>query len=286
MKMRNAVMAAALSGPLVLLAGDFWRDKEPSQWSSEEVNQILTKSPWAKQVTASSNENGGGGRGNRGGMGGPGMGGGGMGGPGMGGPGMGGPGMGGPGMGGPGMGGGGLGGPGTGGGGWGGRRGGTDRRGDEREAARKLTVRWESAAPVREALVKSESADASKFADWSKDYYVVTVSGLPPMGQHRRRGGDDDQQPPDPDRAKEMQERMQERLKQTTTLKVKDKTVAPERIETFESPSGRTLAFLFPRTANILPDDKEVSFATSMGPMEIKSKFALKEMQFKGKLEL
>ena len=150
----------------------------------------------------------------------------------------------------------------------------------------KVTVRWESAAPVHAALLKSEVADASKFADWSKDYYVVTVSGLPQWGQHQRGGDDTDQQPPDPDRAKEMQERMQERMKQSTSLKLKSRTIGPERVETIDSPGGHTLVFLFPRTSNILADDKEVTFATSMGRMELHSKFTLKEMQFKDKLEL
>jgi len=49
---------------------------------------------------------------------------------------------------------------------------------------------------------------------------------------------------------------------------------------------GRTFVFLFPRTANVLEDDKEVTFLTSMGRMEVRSKFALKEMNFRGKLEL
>jgi hypothetical protein len=182
------------------------------------------------------------------------------------------------------------GGGGMGGGGWGGGRGGGGggrSRGGQGMQNVKVTVRWESAAPVHAALLKSEAADASKFADWSKDYYVVTVIGLPQMGQ-RPRGGDDNdqQQQPDPDRAKEMQERMQDHMKQSTSLKLKSRTIAPERVETLESPGGRTLVFLFPRTSNILADDKEVTFATSMGRMEIHSKFSLKEMQFKDKLEL
>lgn len=275
MKMRNAVMTAALSCPLVLLAGDFWHDKDPSQWSSDEVNQMLANSPWAKQVTASFNQEGSGGRGGgMGGGGGMGRGGGGWGG---GGGGMGGGGWGG--------GGGGMGGGGWGGGGGGMGRGGGGRGQSQGGPALKVTVRWESAAPVHEALVKSEAADVSKFTDWSKDYYVVTVSGLPQMGQNRR-GDNADQEQQDPDRAKEMQQRMLDRAKQNTALKLKNRSVAPERVESIDSPGGRTLVFLFPRTANILTDDKELSFMSSMGRMEIRSKFALKEMMFKGKLEL
>src|SRR5581483_4949258 len=77
---------------------DFWDKKPPSEWTSEEIEKLTTKSPWAKQVSAQMAAGGGGGAGG-GGRGG--MGGGGMGGPRIGGiPGMGGPRMGGGGMGG------------------------------------------------------------------------------------------------------------------------------------------------------------------------------------------
>lgn len=48
--------------------GEFWDDKQPSEWSEKEVQRMLTKSPWAKEVNLEVT----GGRGGRG-MGGPGM---------------------------------------------------------------------------------------------------------------------------------------------------------------------------------------------------------------------
>ena len=56
---------------------DFWETKPSSDWSSEEVDRMITKSPWAKDVTVTSGNraggpgNGGGGR-SRGGLGFPG----------------------------------------------------------------------------------------------------------------------------------------------------------------------------------------------------------------------
>jgi hypothetical protein len=44
---------AAGFGRLYAFSSDFWNKKEPSEWSSEEINQLTTKSPWAKEVTAS-----------------------------------------------------------------------------------------------------------------------------------------------------------------------------------------------------------------------------------------
>jgi hypothetical protein len=31
---------------------DFWNKKDPDQWSSDEIRKLLTRSPWAKEVTA------------------------------------------------------------------------------------------------------------------------------------------------------------------------------------------------------------------------------------------
>src|ERR1035438_7884902 len=76
---------------LYAASSDFWNKKEPAEWSSEEIDRLVTKSPWARQVNASSaamsrqSGGSGGGSGNGGGMGDPGIGGGGGGYPGGGG---------------------------------------------------------------------------------------------------------------------------------------------------------------------------------------------------------
>src|ERR1017187_5849973 len=46
---------------------DFWNKKDASGWSSAEAHQLMTKSPWAKQVTAYAPGGGGGSRGGAGG---------------------------------------------------------------------------------------------------------------------------------------------------------------------------------------------------------------------------
>src|SRR5947209_6883793 len=43
--------------PLLLLAGDFWQDKEPSDWTGKDVKRMLTKSPWAKDASVSGGMN-------------------------------------------------------------------------------------------------------------------------------------------------------------------------------------------------------------------------------------
>src|ERR1700722_13241542 len=51
-------------------AADFWNKKEPSEWSPQETDMMMTKSPWAKKVHGEIAGGGGGGRGAGGGGGG------------------------------------------------------------------------------------------------------------------------------------------------------------------------------------------------------------------------
>jgi hypothetical protein len=247
--MRKILVSLALAGSLC--AGEFWNDKEPAAWSEKEIERMLTKSPWAKQVTAAmdfSKMRGMGG-GPPGGMGGPGMGGGPPGG-GMGGPGMGGGPPGG-GMGGPGMGGGP---PGMGGGPPGGM------------PEFKATVRWESAAPIRAALKKGAPEEDA-------DLHIVGITGLPMMG----RGGNQEMAA--------RRKQMLEELKTTTSLTGKGKTsVNPTRVHVDESTGA--VYFFFAKSDALTPDAKELTFTTQMGPMEFKAKFAPKEMKYKGQAAL
>lgn len=239
--------------------GKFWNEKEPSAWSENEIDRILTDSPWANETSAEMNfsamQQGGGGMGSRG-MSGPGGGGRGMGGPGMGGPGMGGPGMGGPGMGGPGMGGEAMGGPPGGGG----------------SPQIKALVRWESAAPVRAAL-KNAGADQA--------FYVISVSGLPPVGAGRRPQGREGAPAATPESRQEMEELM----KQSTSLVPKGRAgISPSRID--NSGDGKILFYFAKEGLPLSSNDKQVTFTTRLGPLEIKSKFDLKQMKYRGELAL
>lgn len=124
-------------------AAEFWDEKDSGQWSEKEVERILSRSPWAKQVNASmdfSRMRGGPPGGMPGGMGPGGPGGMGPGGPGGG------------------MGPGGM--PG------GGPPGGMPEI--------KGTIRWESAQPVREAAKVPLPAE-------SQQAYVISLSGMPVM---------------------------------------------------------------------------------------------------------
>jgi len=53
MTRRYAILAGVgFPASLALASGEFWNDKKPSEWSEKEAKKLLTKSPWAKEVTA------------------------------------------------------------------------------------------------------------------------------------------------------------------------------------------------------------------------------------------
>ncbi|MBK9170249.1 MAG: hypothetical protein IPM24_22700 [Bryobacterales bacterium] len=235
--------------PAALLAANFWDIRQPADWTPKEIEKLRSRSPWAKFAGVSM----------KGGAGGGGMRGGGMGGPGMG-----------PG----GMGGGGGMADGEGGGGGGMRRpggmGGSTRMPE-------VTVRWESAAPMQAASSMAESPFARAVAGWAQEHYVIMASGYPAMGGRGRQEGG-----ADPSRAQQMQQR----LLQGTVLKRKGKPpIQAVKMGRITGPEGPLMTFLFPREP-IAIEDKEVSFESAAGPMEIKAKFNLKHMVYGGQLAL
>ena len=142
----------------------------------------------------------------------------------------------------------------------------------------KFLIRWESARPVREASAKIEDANGAKITELSREFYVISTSvGTMPGG--RRGGPDGEEQRPQPDFS-----RMQERMIQTTSLRIKGHdAIPPTKVEVVPTGRGITTLFLFPRSTEFGGDAKEVTFETSMGPMQIKTKFSLKDMMYEGR---
>jgi hypothetical protein len=138
-----------------------------------------------------------------------------------------------------------------------------------------LTVSWRSALPVRQAVAKTKygaeaanSPDAKKLMEEEQKYYLIVVSGLP--GGSGRWG-----------------ERMKEAFLKDTTLSVKGKDpIQLADVKSGGNEQNPVVVFLFPRTAPISEDDKDIEFSTKLGPIAVKQKFHLKDMVFNGKLEL
>ena len=242
--------------------GDFWNKKDPSQWDPEQIDKLLHKSPWAREVTAQlapgerpSGYPGGGGGGYPGGGGGgyPGGGGGGYPRGGLGIPGMGYP----------------RGGMG------GGRRGGPTRQADAYE---KGTVRWESAQPI---LAAQKKPLPEAFAN----HYVISVSGIPLRTSRRRDSQTDDSR--DDSRQTQTQNSQDDdaldNLKQLTILRPKGKDLIQAGVVQRATGGSDYATFLFGFSKESLQfnkADKEVEFETKIGQYLVKTKFDLKAMQY------
>jgi hypothetical protein len=256
---RGMLLFAAASGIESLLYGDdseFWNKKEPSSWSADEVDRLITKSPWAKEVGGSTSRpgrggNAGGGSGGRGGMGGGGRG------IGIGIPGIGGMGI-----------------PGAGGGG---RRGGGRRDNPDGGGAAPVqfngVVRWESAQPILDAM-KTPLPEA--FAD----RYVISVSGIPLSGNERRP----DEEISDAAARKASDDAI-DRIKNLTELVKKGASALQPGVVEQNAISvgpGTTLLFGFSKELLALsPHDDEVTFSTRIGTIPVKVKFNLKKMIYR-----
>lgn len=258
-----------------LYAKDFWIEKEPGQWTDKEVEKMLTKSPWAKKVTPESSMSGMAGGGAM-------AGGGGMGG-----------------------GGGPSGGGGGGMGGGGGRGGGGDMGAampSGGQSASDVILRWEGAAPIREANARNQFAHSDEIAQWAQEYYVISITGLEtgPAGRGapgeggREAGGAREGQggqregdprggtPPGGDNANMAMPNFRSLL-----LKYSDKrTITPEKVMVLRTTESLTFYILFSRKDAITVADKDITFEAAVDQLTIKSKFKLKDMQYKGKLEL
>ena len=226
---RSALWALGLAGgvaanPSWAFAGEFWDQKQPGDWTKEEIDRLMTKSPWAKEASiANKAQTGplnttrtmpsrrGGVQGNPNGM----------------------------------------------------------SQIPEFTGKWQATVRWDSALPVREALKTKMSVALS-------ENYIINVFGDVPSAA-----------PNNDDSADERRTKFQI-LQERTRLERKDEPIELKRVELgpatpFSSPG--TL-FYFSRVFPLTLDDKQVTFVTKIGPLELKCKFTLKDMLYRGNLEL
>ena len=294
---RDVFRLAAITGiafwaeSYAFAASDFWNKKKPSEWTEQEIQELRTKSPWAKKVDAEMSGGGGGRGGGGGGQGGGGGEGGGGGGGGRGG--------------------------GGGGGGRGGGGGVAPPAGGG-AAGPTLEIIWQSAKPIQDAhpLTLPSKLD---------NHYIISVTGIPQMtlnmammggrgggrggsgfgggrrdegGGRRGEGGGDAPPfaapgssqaaggdgsapaapgpPADPTAG----------LKRGTTLLVKGK--APQNSDiVMAMNNNQTVLFAFAKDVLALSlPDKEVEFDIKLGGMTAKAKFTLKDMMYHEELAL
>jgi hypothetical protein len=254
--------------PLDATTADFWNKKAPADWTTEEIDRLITKSPWAKQIKAqyapgATDARDGSGYPNGGGYPGGNSGGGGYpGGTGRsrgGGIGLGIPGIGGIGL--------------PGGMGGGRRNGGGSPRGGA-ASPYEGTVRWDSARPILDAL-KSPLPEAFE------GRYVISVSGIPLMGGRSTSSGEDD----DSTASRRQDQDDLDRLKGLSSLQPKGKDIVQAGVVARQIGTGTSFLFGFSR--EMLPldtRDTEILFTTQLGRLVVKAHFLPKEMLYHGEL--
>jgi hypothetical protein len=254
--MKWQIILAASVSIAVLSAADFWKAKDASQWDSSEVQKMLTKSPWAKKVSpempgmvglSPPDMNTSQGRG-RGGSDAD------MSGADIG--------------------------RNSGAGGRRGRGGGGDMGPAMAPSMHPVIVRWESSVPMQAAEGRSEwpARAVAELAKWSEEYYVVSLAGLSaePSGRGGREpdGGAGQAAPSEP---------------QFRALSIRCKgkpPVKPDKMVRISTPSGPVYAALFSRKNTITEADGDVTLESVVGRATIRAKFKLKDMNYRGKLEL
>jgi len=223
---RRAGLKLMASSALMLPSGrllpakssDFWNTEDPSEWSKDEIQRLITDSPWAKPVTGEVKEYV----------------------------------------------------PQSSGGGSGGRRGGGGRMGRTGGSSRSSpnspkfpgVVRWVSAKPMLLALKLQLPLDFTQ-------HYVIGVSGLPVISGHGAGAADNDSYDP---------------LKETTYMKVKGQDAIQPGIIQQDPHDTSTVLFGFLDQFLDLSKAKVVTFTTSMGPLNVRTRFELAHMTYKGEL--
>lgn len=210
-------LACAVWQRRAFAAKEFWNDVSPENWTAAEVQELLTRSPWAKPAEIKDNGEVG------------------------------------------------L---------TSSRPGRSGSRNEPAGAASsgpriewKAIVRWDSALPLRHALRDFAPKD-------SEDSYVLNVIGnlpnaIPPADEPEGRDG-------------------LGYLKEVTKLQHKGDEIHLSRVETAHaserSPAGTR--FYFSRKLALMPEDREATFVTRIDRIEVRCRFALRDMLVRGNLEL
>ena len=143
-----------------------------------------------------------------------------------------------------------------------------------KEQTIKLNISWLTSLPIKQAMLKDRfaqggdlAANAQQIMAAQEEVYAIGLSGLPT------------------DMVDDVIHNI-EQVKQSSLNPAKKPTIV--LVDLDFQPRGRTtdVLFLFPRTNPISVEDTEVEVILKLGTFEARKKFNLKDMVYKGKLEL
>ncbi len=216
---------------MLTAADQAWKNKQYPEWTEDDAREVMTNSPWAKSVVATPvkpSGKAGEPETHRGRIG--------------------------------------IGGFGIGRSG-GGRHGGNDEgKAATPDQPATLTLRWESAQPMREAELKARDIGAPDVGD---DFYAIAVYGIP-------RGAITD----------DSKER-QDELKRLAALKREGKKdLKPTRVDILLRESGPLVVYLFSKSAELNWRDHGITFEAQIARLKFSQAFSTDDMTFHSKLEL
>jgi hypothetical protein len=149
-----------------------------------------------------------------------------------------------------------------------------------------LTVRWESALPVKQAQAKrrfgaqaGEVQEALDYINRNETAYIVSVSGEGLLD--RTQAGQDEVA------RRNAEETAKARMLGNTILKIKNRPeMTPDGVEVTVQQNYAIAIFTFSKEKPFQVSDKNVEFELDMGRFKIKKKFNLKDMVYQDRLEL
>jgi len=234
----SRLVLVALSGLVLIAADQAWKNKQYSEWTEDDAKEVIAGSPWVKTITPTvvvktpepdQSPSGGRRRGGRSGKGGP------------------------------------------------GRSGGDSPVGDGQgnrpaESASSpakvptLTLRWESARPVREAELKDREAGAPAV---DADHYAVAIYGIPRSMI-----------------ANDLTAQAEELKKHATLKRYAKKDLKPSSVEILLHEDGPVILYLFPKSAEITWRDQMIQFDAQVANLKCSQSFDTSDMRFHGNVEL
>ena len=131
---------------------------------------------------------------------------------------------------------------------------------------KQVTLRWESAEPVQQAILKANDSNAPSM---HSNEYAIVISGLP--NRVGRTAGLLDEK----------------KLKAGATLKKdSNKKLKPVSVKVIRLEEGVKIVYFFSRKDEITLKDRMIEFDAKIGRFEIDRPFVLTEMVVDGKLAL
>jgi len=125
-----------------------------------------------------------------------------------------------------------------------------------------VTVRWESASPVRRAAAR---VGEPALPDWTAGYYALAVHDLRPPFRWN----------------------VANELKGVAYLKWERKNLKPARVLVVPKAAGlATLVYLFPRSAEVTKKDRALEFVAQIGRLFVAVDFFPDQMRMDGQLQL